>query len=366
SLNEIDCVPKQPIITDDTGYFDDLKLTVQEIYGCRKRDEYELPSIEGGVGAMVKKDDFRFANEEDLRFLIKEFKAKYGRSVYLCLNHQNYHDDLYQVGNRFSTLYPCHSTDLCSITPALSPEYIDIDSEAFRSLPLETQYEIIGEMRMKSRQASKLTFLEMPSIRMISKILMDNANNFSHFQIQNLLHRNNLTQKLLDVTSEEGNMTAPTPVRIASERNREYILIKNDKNMTGWTIGSVSQKQAEPPPKKLKLSLETLIADSSSYSDKASDSSYEVEPSVQHDESEFNFHPEIVKPLSSGQKIIKYPEENEESDWEEIQILPPSPKLISNVEGKKELSPQILPFTEAVDLAPVTFLGSEECDLTPE
>ncbi|KAG9288871.1 hypothetical protein G9A89_001247 [Geosiphon pyriformis] len=269
----IDCVPKQPIITDDTGYFDDLKLTVQEIYGCRKRDEYELPSIEGGVGAMVKKDDFRFANEEDLRFLIKEFKAKYGVSF------------------------------------------------------------------------SRKPFL---------------------YVIQNLLHRNNLTQKLLDVTSEEGNMTAPTPVRIASERNREYILIKNDKNMTGWTIGSVSQKQAEPPPKKLKLSLETLIADSSSYSDKASDSSYEVEPSVQHDESEFNFHPEIVKPLSSGQKIIKYPEENEESDWEEIQILPPSPKLISNVEGKKELSPQILPFTEAVDLAPVTFLGSEECDLTPE
>ncbi|KAG9301502.1 hypothetical protein G9A89_008354 [Geosiphon pyriformis] len=243
------------------------------------------------------------------------------------------------------------------------PEDIDIDSEAFRSLPLETQYEIIGEMRMKSRQASKLTFLEMQKKSTISFIY--NANDFSQFQIQNLLLRNNLTQKLLDVTSEEGNMTAPTPVRIASERNREYVLIKNDKNMTGWTIGGVSQKQAEPP-KKLKLSLETLVADSSSDSDKAGDSSYEVEPSVQLDESEFNFHPETAKPLSSGQKIIKYPEENEESDWEEIQILPPSPKLISNVEGKKELSPEILPFTEAVDLAPVTFLGSEECDLTPE
>ena len=70
------------------------------------------------------------------------------------------------------------------------------------------------------------------------------ALDFSKLQIENLVHRNSLTQKLLDVTGLGSNSTNGNPVKIASERNREYILIKNTSDKGGWTIGIKGSKAA--------------------------------------------------------------------------------------------------------------------------
>ncbi|CAG8511895.1 1844_t:CDS:2, partial [Dentiscutata heterogama] len=59
---------------------------------------------------------------------------------------------------------------------------------------------------------------------------------FSKLQIQNLVKRNDLTQKMLDVTNNVNNLNNTTPLRIASERNREYILIKNEDGLAGYTM----------------------------------------------------------------------------------------------------------------------------------
>lgn len=59
---------------------------------------------------------------------------------------------------------------------------------------------------------------------------------FSKLQIKNLLRRNEITQKMLDVSNNANKSNNnSTPMRIASERNREYVLVKND-NSNGYTM----------------------------------------------------------------------------------------------------------------------------------
>ncbi|CAG8725376.1 1403_t:CDS:2, partial [Cetraspora pellucida] len=94
---------QENIIDDDVIYYDELKLSSAQLHQRRKKDEYDLPPIEGGIESMIKEDDPRMATKEDLRNYIKKYK----------------------------------------------PEDVNIDSEYFKSLPLETQYEIISELRLK-------------------------------------------------------------------------------------------------------------------------------------------------------------------------------------------------------------------------
>jgi DNA excision repair protein ERCC-5 len=60
---------------------------------------------------------------------------------------------------------------------------------------------------------------------------------FSRQQIKNLKQRNALTQQLLTTTDSIGKAHISIPVRIASERNKEYILVKNDAEGGGWILG---------------------------------------------------------------------------------------------------------------------------------
>ncbi|RIA82650.1 hypothetical protein C1645_743635 [Glomus cerebriforme] len=63
---------------------------------------------------------------------------------------------------------------------------------------------------------------------------------FSQLQIKYLVKRNDLTQKLIDVTNNATNSNY-TPIRIASERNKKYVLVKNREGNAGWTMGSVDE-----------------------------------------------------------------------------------------------------------------------------
>ncbi|CAG8484811.1 9963_t:CDS:10, partial [Acaulospora colombiana] len=146
---------------DDTSYYDEIKLNPQR----RKKDEYDLPPIPGSIDSMTTEDDPRLATADDLRRYIKKYK----------------------------------------------PDNIDTHSEAFQSLPLEVQYEVVGELRLKTK--------------------LYTAMDFSKLQIKNLVRRNELTQKMLDVTNNAKNIKSS---RIASERNREYVLMKNEG--TGYTM----------------------------------------------------------------------------------------------------------------------------------
>jgi DNA excision repair protein ERCC-5 len=108
---------------------------------------------------------------------------------------------------------------------------LNVDSDTFRSLPTEIQYELIQDLKLKSRQTSWARLDEM--IRK-SKTSLD----FSKQQIQHLVHRNVMTQRLLDVNSAVGNAKNLQPVRIASERGKQYVLVKNEDvtEGLGWKL----------------------------------------------------------------------------------------------------------------------------------
>jgi DNA excision repair protein ERCC-5 len=120
--------------------------------------------------------------------------------------------------------------ELRAFIEEMRPEDFDINSPGFRELPTEVQYEIIGDLRLKSRQTSHARLEKM--LRS-SHTAMD----FSKAQIQNLRQRNALTQQLLVTTDSIGKAHISIPVGIASERNKEYVLVKNDGVDGGWILG---------------------------------------------------------------------------------------------------------------------------------
>lgn len=150
--------------------------------------------------------------------------------------------------------------ELRAFIEEMKPEYFDVSSEAFRELPTEVQYEIIGDLRLKSRQTS---YKRLQNMLRVAKTPMD----FSKEQIKNLKQRNSLTQQLLTTTDSIGKAHVEIPIRIASERNRQYVLIKNESDVGGWVLGirdegtrskpiEIDQDPVKPPPLPSKPSQE--------------------------------------------------------------------------------------------------------------
>ncbi|WVW83980.1 hypothetical protein I302_106003 [Kwoniella bestiolae CBS 10118] len=122
----------------------------------------------------------------------------------------------------------------------VSPDDIDIESPEFRALPTEVQYEIIGDLRVRSRQQSHRRLADM--LRAAPSAL-----DFSKAQIKHLSQRNALTQQLLTVTDMVGKAHLTIPVRIAAERNREYVLVKKGEDEGGgWALGIREGSKEKP------------------------------------------------------------------------------------------------------------------------
>ena len=119
--------------------------------------------------------------------------------------------------------------ELRAFIDEMRPEDFDVTSEAFRELPTEVQYEIIGDLRLKSRQTS---YNRLQNMLKNAKTPLD----FSKEQIKNLKQRNALTQQLLNTTDSIGKAHIEIPIRVASERNKQYILIKNEGEGGRWIL----------------------------------------------------------------------------------------------------------------------------------
>ncbi|KAI0288026.1 hypothetical protein BC826DRAFT_1040870 [Russula brevipes] len=130
--------------------------------------------------------------------------------------------------------------ELRAFIDAMRPEDFDVTAPAFRELPTEVQYEIVGDLRLKSRQTSHKRLQNMLKK---ARTPLD----FSREQIRNLQQRNALTQQLLVTTDTIGQAHVAIPVRIASERNREYVLVKNMDGEGGWILGIRDDGSRENP-----------------------------------------------------------------------------------------------------------------------
>lgn len=138
--------------------------------------------------------------------------------------------------------------ELLAFIEDMRPEDFDITSPEFRELPTEVQYEIIGDLRLRSRQTSHARLLKMLQM---APTPMD----FSKQQIINLKERNNLTQQLLATTDSIGNAHLAIPVRIASERNRQYVLTKNEGAEGGWVL-AIQDKRGAGPENPIMIDVE--------------------------------------------------------------------------------------------------------------
>lgn len=130
--------------------------------------------------------------------------------------------------------------ELRSFIEDMRPEDFDVTSPAFRELPTEVQYEIVGDLRLKSRQTS---YARLQKMLQSAPTPLD----FSKQQIKNLRQRNTLTQQLLVTTDSIGSAHIAIPIRIANERNRQYVLMKNEGENGGWILGIRDNGTAEKP-----------------------------------------------------------------------------------------------------------------------
>jgi DNA excision repair protein ERCC-5 len=130
--------------------------------------------------------------------------------------------------------------ELRAFIDEMRPEDFDVTSPAFRELPTEVQYEIVGDLRLKSRQTS---YKRLQAMLQKAPTPLD----FSRQQIKNLKQRNSLTQQLLMTTDSIGKAHLTIPVRIASERNKEYVLMKNEGEGGGWILGIRDEGTVDKP-----------------------------------------------------------------------------------------------------------------------
>ncbi|XP_046457764.1 DNA excision repair protein ERCC-5-like isoform X2 [Daphnia pulex] len=103
---------------------------------------------------------------------------------------------------------------------------VDVTSEAFLALPTEIQHEILLELRDTRKQSSWNRIHQMPQ----------EADDFSGFQMERLLKRRNLQQRLNEVVKEIGQQNheqfalnqgdVAESHKIASDNSTHYVLIK--------------------------------------------------------------------------------------------------------------------------------------------
>ncbi|KAI8051725.1 hypothetical protein BDF21DRAFT_391981 [Thamnidium elegans] len=129
-----------------------------------------------------------------------------------------------KLDTRFST-----EQELKSFVNQIDHRDIDIDSESFQSLPTELQYELIQDLRIKSRQTS---------FHRVEQMASSDPLQFSKQQIELLQYRNQMMQRALQVNNVSSGTAEVAPVRVAGERGRQYVLYKNEdvSQGLGWSL----------------------------------------------------------------------------------------------------------------------------------
>lgn len=181
-------------------YVGEVGMDAQERVSTRKfykKDAYHLPDLPN-LSDMGQPNDPRIMSAEELEEYARQFNS--GEDV-----------NLYDFSK------------------------IDFNGDFFMSLPAGDRYNILNAARLRSRLRmglSKEQLEEMFPDRMA----------FSRFQIERVKERNELTQRLMNLNGMNDDLmgVGVGGGRIAGEKGREYVLVKNDGVEGGWALGVVS------------------------------------------------------------------------------------------------------------------------------
>ncbi|KAL9102801.1 MAG: hypothetical protein Q9163_002079 [Psora crenata] len=167
----------------------------------RKKDAYHLPNLDVDLADMGAPNDPRIMSHEELEEYARQFHT--GEDV-----------NLYDFSK------------------------IDFESPFFLSLPASDRYNILNAARLRSR-------LRMGYSKEQLDTMFPNRMEFSRFQIERVKERNELTQRLMNINgmNVEGTMFGiNNGGRVAGEKGKEYVLVKNEGVEGGWALGVVSNK----------------------------------------------------------------------------------------------------------------------------
>ncbi|KAL1837930.1 hypothetical protein VTJ49DRAFT_3250 [Mycothermus thermophilus] len=187
---------------EDMVYADELGMSKQERERNRtqrfhKQDAYHLPDLHTDIEAMAKPNDPRIMSLEELEEYAKQF-------------HNGEDVNLYDFSK------------------------IDFDGDFFKSLPPADRYNILNAARIRSRLRMGLSKEQLDG-------MFPDRMAFSRFQIERVKERNRLTQRLMYEIGMAGTDLTLGVNRIVGDRNREYILVKNEGAEGGWALGVVSR-----------------------------------------------------------------------------------------------------------------------------
>ncbi|KAL7783823.1 hypothetical protein V8C37DRAFT_396771 [Trichoderma ceciliae] len=182
-------------------YVEEIGMSQQERMRNRKfhkQDAYHLPELEGSIASMGKPDDPRIMSVEELEEYARQFNN--GEDI-----------NLYDFSK------------------------IDFDGDFFKSLPPPDRYNILNAARLRSRLRMGLSKEQLDD-------MFPDRMAFSRFQIERVKERNHLTQRLMFEVGMSGtDLTLGVNARVAGEKDREYILVKNEGVEGGWALGVVSK-----------------------------------------------------------------------------------------------------------------------------
>lgn len=163
----------------------------------KRKDQYHLPDLDISIESMGAPNDPRIMSQAELEEYARHFHS--GEDI-----------NLYDFSK------------------------IDFESPFFLSLPASDRYNILNAARLRSRLRmgySKEQLDDMFPDRMA----------FSRFQIERVRERNELTQRLMHVNGMAEDFLDQGG-RIAGEKGKEYVLVKNEGVEGGWALGVVSNK----------------------------------------------------------------------------------------------------------------------------
>ncbi|KAL1966343.1 hypothetical protein VTN77DRAFT_4485 [Rasamsonia byssochlamydoides] len=193
-------------VPDNAGYVEEIFMTEKEKRQnrkFRKKDTYHLPDLDVSLEQMGAPDDPRIMSQEELEEYARQFHS--GEEI-----------NLYDFSK------------------------IDFDSPFFQSLPATDRYNILNAARLRSRLRMGYSKEQLDS-------MFPDRMAFSKFQIERVKERNDLTQRLMNINGMNGPDAMhgfKSGQRIAGERGKEYVLVKNPDVEGGWALGVVGNKNA--------------------------------------------------------------------------------------------------------------------------
>lgn len=224
SQNEEEIVPDAPVYADETLLNEQER---QKNRKFKKKDQYHLPNLDVSLEEMGAPNDPRIMSQEELEEYARQF-------------HRGQDINLYDFSK------------------------IDFDSLFFLSLPATDRYNILNAARLRSR-------LRMGYSKEQLDTMFPDRMAFSRFQIERVAERNDLTQRLMNINGMNGEEAFyKSGQRIAGERGREYVLVKDSKNVGGWVLGVVGNKEAGREDKPIDVD-QYGLPDPVSESDEVSD-----------------------------------------------------------------------------------------------